>query len=323
MRNLTLTCLLLAFVVIVNGQTNDYTGYHKNVIHCEQLISEKKIDEARQSLDSLFTQFDFVFLREYKLATELSLYEHDYESAFKFLRLGMLNGWSINQIKKTKNLKRLLKDPRWEVLAKEYDSIRETYWSNLNMPLKAKTQKMIKVDQKIALSVFIRIGEKNRLKHAERKFAPHSKKQLFTLDSMLNQQGYPGEQLIGNSFWGSVILSHHNSFSPDYILKDTLYNHLRPKLMKALKRGELSPYEFAQMEDWKAAVLNGYDLTSFGFIGKIMNNKALETVNKNRSQIGLRSIELRNKLLDVEEETGMNLYLPKDWQKGEIIVDNK
>lgn len=44
---------------------------------------------------------------------------------------------------------------------------------------------------------------------------------------------------------------------------------------------------------------------------------------KNRADIGLRSIELRNNLLDIEKETEMNLYHPKDWQKSRIMVANK
>ena len=98
---------------------------------------------------------------------------------------------------------------------------------------------------------------------------------------------------------------------------------MRPSLLEALKRGEISPYELAQMEDWKAAGLTNHDSTSVGFIGKIQNEAALKNVNRNRSAIGLRSIELRNKLIDLEKLTGMNLYLLKGWQNGKITVADK
>ena len=35
------------------------------------------------------------------------------------------------------------------------------------------------------------------------------------------------------------------------------------------------------------------------------------------------SIKKINKLLDVEKETGPNLYLAKDWQKGKIELSNR
>jgi len=33
-------------------------------------------------------------------------------------------------------------------------------------------------------------------------------------------------------------------------------------------------------------------------------------------------VALRNKLIDVENKTGINFYLP-DWVKGKIIIENK
>lgn len=140
---------------------------------------------------------------------------------------------------------------------------------------------------------------------------------------ILASYGYPGEQLIGNDFWGSVMLSHHNSISVNYNSKDTLYTQLKPRLIEAFKRGEVSPYELAVIEDWRTAALSGHSLSSFGFLGAIPNDAVLETVNKNRATIGLRNSKLRNSLIKIEEETGMNLYLPKGWQKGTITVAEK
>ena len=38
-----------------------------------------------------------------------------------------------------------------------------------------------------------------------------------------------------------------------------------------------------------------------------------------RHAIGLRPVALRNKLIDIESKTGINLFLP-DWVKGKIIT---
>ena len=119
------------------------------------------------------------------------------------------------------------------------------------------------------------------------------------------------------------ILSHHNSISVNYNGKDTIYAQLKPKLLNALKKGEISPYELAQIEDWRIAALNDHELTSYGFLGTIPDNTVLAIVNKNRNDIGLRSIDLRNNLIDVENEKGIDLYLPKGWQNGKITVANK
>ena len=320
MTKLTLTLILISFLLISTKSKaqENYLNYHSKVIECEQLIVEENYTSAIDIFDSLFEQYDFLFLRDIKVATELSAYKNDYRSGLKFTRLGIKAGWTLKSINKNEKVQSLKEYPEWSNIVSEYDSLHKIYLSKLNFRLEEQVHEMFKNDQKKAFGAFIRIGEKSKRKYSEKKFAPHSKRQLEKMEQILNEYGYPGEQLIGNNFWGSVILSHHNSISVDYNSKDTLYAQLRPKLLNSLKKGEISPYELAQIEDWLIAGLNNHELTSYGFLGRIPNNSELNKVNRNRSEIGLRSIELRNNLIDIEKSTGLNLYLPKGWQKGKI-----
>jgi len=296
--------------------------YHHEIIQCEQLIAAGKFKVAIAGFDSLFSRYDFVFLRDCKVATQLSAFEKDTNSVFMFMRLGIMNGWTLKSIEKNDKLSLFHDDPQWKTLLSEYDSMHNRYLEGLNVSLRNQVNEMYKIDQKKAMGALFRIGQKSKVKYAEKKFAPHSEKQLDQLNEILDQHGYPGEQFIGNNWWASVILSHHNSISVDYNSKDTLYFQIKPKLMNALKNGEVSPIEFVIIEDWRTAVLNEHKLTSYGFLGAIPSDSVLAIVNKNRAGIGLRSIELRNKLIDIEKETEINLYLPKDWQKGKITVAN-
>jgi len=321
--SLSIVLLGCLFISSKSTEKKDYLNYHSKIIECEQLIVDGKSNAAIQMFDSLFNRFDFLFLRDIKVATELSAYEKDYKSGLKFLRLGIKTGWTLKSINKSDNLKSLKEHSEWVKIISKYDSLHKIFLSRLNFQVKEQVHEMFKKDQKKALGALFRIGQKAQNKYTEKKFAPHSEKQLDLLDNILKQYGYPGEQLIGNSLWASVILCHHNSISQNYNSKDTLYTQLRPKLMEALIRGEISPYELAQIEDWRTAGLSGHELTSFGFIGKIPSNKELTTVNKNRVDIGMRSIELRNNLIDIEKSTGLNLYLPKGWQNGKITVANR
>ena len=256
------------------------------------------------------------------MATQLSAYKKDFESGFKFIRLGIANGWTLKRISKDNKLKLFRKSPDWKELEQDYDSLHNLYQSRLNFELKEKVHEMFKKDQKKAFGAFVKIGQKAKRRYSEKKFAPHSEKQLEELNDIIDRFGYPGEKLIGNDLWGSVILSHHNSISVKYNLNDTLYSNLKPKLIDALKKGEISTYEFAVIADWRIAALNHHSLTSFGFLGSIPHSVYQKVVNKNRAEISMRSIELRNKLIDIENDTGLNLYLPKGWQNGKITVDN-
>ncbi len=316
--------LIGCLLVTTNSKAQEnYLNYHSKVIECEQLIAEGKYTSAINIFDSLFKQFDFLFLRDIKVATELSAFEKDDESGLKFIRLGIKAGWTLKSIKKSDNLKSFKGYSEWSKILSAYDSLHNAYLSGLNSHIKEQVHEMFKKDQKKALGALLRIGQKSKRRYSEKKFAPHSEHQLEKLEQILNEYGYPGERLIGNNLWGSVILSHHNSISVNYNSNDTIYAQLKPRLLSALKQGDISPYELAQIEDWRIAALNDHELTSYGFLGAISDDSALEIVNKNRTGIGLRSIDLRNELIDVENETGMNLYLPKGWHNGKITVTNR
>ena len=116
-------------------------------------------------------------------------------------------------------------------------------------------------------------------------------------------------------------MSHHNSITKEYVNKDTLYNYIKPELIKAIETGHISPYEFAMIDDWYIAVSSGRTQTGYGFLNPPIRSTLTET-NKLRQSIGLRTIELRNNLEDIENKTGMKFYLP-DWIDGKIIIEQK
>lgn len=325
MTKFLLTLILIGCLLVstTSKAQENYLNYHSKVIECEQLIVEAKYTAAINLFDSLFKKFDFLFLRDIKVATELSVFEKDYQSGLKFTRLGIKAGWTLRSINKSNNIRSLKKQREWAKIISAYDSLHNIYLSRLNFQVQEQMHEMIKNDQKKAFGALLRIGQKSKRRYSEKKFAPHSEHQLKELEQILNEYGYPGERLIGNNIWCSVILSHHNSISLNYNSKDTIYAQLKPKLLNALKKGEISPYELAQIEDWRIAALNDHELTSYGFLGTIPDDTILEIVNKNRADIGLRSIDLRNNLIDVENKTGINLYLPKGWQNGKIMTANK
>ena len=139
---------------------------------------------------------------------------------------------------------------------------------------------------------------------------------MHDLEFILDKIGYPGERIIGNNFWMSTILSHHNSISQAYVLADSLYLKLRPKLSHALNKGDMSPQEFALIDEWRMATSTNPTEVSYGFL-KAPYALQLEKTDSLRATIGLRSVRLRNQLVEVEEKTGIDLYLfGSPWADG-------
>ena len=321
-----LTYLLLFFpfftlTSVENNEIRDYLNYHRQVIEAECSIGEEKYREALSRYENVIGTHEFVFLRDYQVATQLALYLNEKQKVLHFLKEGITAGWELKEIKKNSFLTPVLDYSEWRNIEKEYDSLRIIYLSGIDQPIRDSIHLMFKKDQSKALGALFRIGDKAQERYAEKKFAPHSEIQMVKLIRILENKGYPGEKLIGNNFWMYTIISHHNSISQDYSKKDTLYQYVRPKLIQSIKTGQISPYEFAMIDDWQKAVVSNRTEAGYGFLNPPVQS-TISITDDLRQKIGLRTIELRNKLVDIEKRTGMDFHLP-DWVQGKIIVEQK
>lgn len=302
-------------------EAQDYRKYHQQIIAAERLISDEKFGEALSLFEQVFNDYDFVFLKDYKVAAQLAYYLDNKEKAFHLIQEGIAAGWELKALKKNEFLAKLQEHPDWKSIEKASPELRSKYLAGIDQPVREKVQTMFKKDQWKALGALLRIGDKAQERYAIKNFAPHSEIQIAKLIDILENDGYPGEKLIGNDFWISTIISHHNSISKEYVKKDTLYNFIKPMLIKSVEQGEMSPYEYALIDDWQKAVSSDRTEPGYGFLNPPKKSTLFET-NDLRRKIGLREIELRNKLVDVEKKTGMKFYLP-NWVEGKIKIEQK
>jgi hypothetical protein len=302
----------------------DYTTYHQDIIRAEELIIDGKYSDALQIFEEIFAKYDYIFLKEYKVAAQLALFTKDETKAFKFIKKGISDGWTLDEITGDKFFKPLQKEKEWETIQSQYDTLRSKYNKRINQLLSAEIHEMFKRDQRLDLPYYFRIGQKAKERYALKKFAPNSEKQIIRLNQILNNYGYPGEKLIGNEIWTLTILIHHNSISTGYAQKDTLYPALKSKLFNAIRKGEMSPDDYALIEDWYVGVKSNWKDGAYGYVTTLTKKDSAKS-NTSRQSIGLCSIETRNRLVDIQGQTGMNFYLDGTmWAKGKInFLDKK
>jgi len=248
------------------------------------------------------------------------LYLNDKQKARQFLKEGILSGWEMKSIKRNDYLAILGDDKDWKAIKNEYPILKKQFESNLNESLREQVGKMFSKDQWKAFGALFTFSSKAQDRYAEKRFAPHSEKQIAELSDILENYGYPGEKLIGNDFWMSTILSHHNSISQEYCKKDTLYMSLKPKLENALKNGQISPYEYAVIDEWYRSTKDDKEKVTYGIL-EPPSQSELSKTNQLRETAYLRPIEIRNKLVDIQEKSGMNFYLQgSPWIEGKIQI---
>ncbi|AUD01014.1 hypothetical protein [Spirosoma pollinicola] len=304
----------------VSSEEN-YSAYHRTIAQAHIRIAHQDYKEALDLYEQVFKSYRFVFLKDYKVATQLALQLGKQEVAFIYLKKGMAAGWKLKEVKKVNFLKNLQRNPAWEMVEKQRDSLQSVYQKSGNGELRSIVKRMFNKDQRKALLALFTFSAKRQDRYAEKKFAPHSEKQFAELRRIINAYGYPGERLIHNRYWASVILSHHNSISRTYNLNDSLYPAIRPKLLRAIESGELTPEEFVRIDDWYIASTSSGQEKHFGHLISSLTRKELEKVNQLREEIGMISVETANSLIDLQSQTGMNFYFPSDFGKKITIVN--
>lgn len=320
--SLSLFLLLVCRPSLADAQENNkqYLGYHLAVIEIEQSLVKGQYAKALQDYEHLFEQYTFIFLRDYKRATQLAFFLKEEAKAVKWLREGIAAGWKWKDIRKNKWTSALRGSQTWKNLRHDYAALRSDYAAKEMSPVAKQVKEMFAKDQRKAFMALFAFSSKAQDRYAERRFAPHSEEQMKLVLEILRKGSYPGEKLIGNEWRMSTILSHHNSISTAYNRQDTLYAELRPLLQQALGRGEISPFSLALIEDWLLASTRRGEGHTYGFL-QAPHDIHLPETNSKRAALGLRSVELRNQLVEVEEKTGIMLYLPGEgWVNGKIEV---
>lgn len=303
------------------GRQADYTAYHRTIADAHKRIARQDYQAALALYRQVFDTHAFVFARDYKVATQLALKTGQTQEAFTYLTKAISAGWTLRAIKKNALIRTLQGDPHWRVIEAQYDSLRSRYQLGGNQSVRSSVGKLFRKDQRKALLALLVPGAKARIRYAEKRFAPHSERQVTQLIRLIDTHGYPGEQLIHNGYWAAVILSHHNSISKRYALRDTLYPLVRPKLLKALQSGQLSPYEFAMIDDWYTAVKSDSQETHFGYLSQSLTRTAQKQVDQAREAIGLDSIETIRLLADLQQQTGFDVYLPANMTRKITITE--
>lgn len=313
-----LLCLFTCMAAETLAAEPDYFEYHLSIEKAEGFIADESYAQALTVYREVFENFDFVFLRDYKVASQLAYYLDSLSTGVDLVKKGIAAGWKLKEIKRNVFLASKMSKADWSEIKSAEDSLKSIYFDRINEEVGAKVHDLFKKDQKKAMGSMVRIRGASQVSFGVKKFAPHSEEQMRQAIIIFEAYGYPGEKLIGNDYWMSTIISHHVSISPEYSEKDTLYKHIFPMLINALSKGEVSPYECALVDDWYRSVRWDRTKPAYGFLDP-PTSATLDETNALRQSVSLRTIELRNSLVEIESKTGMDFYLP-DWVKGKIRV---
>jgi hypothetical protein len=301
--------------ILVNAQ--DYYAYHAACREIENILLVQKWEEALEGYRRLERDFDFLFKKDLKIALQLAYRTRDSTSFRSFSEEAFARGWKWKRAKKElkinpdfasgmkKELKSFAKKAEPPVFL--YPDVRE------------KVKRLFVQDQWQALGALFTFSPEKQDRYAERKIAPKARDRVEKIQEIINQIGYPGEMLIGNSIWSSTIFSHYNSISEKFVKEDTLYPVLRESLRKELGLGRISPFEFAIIDNWYQSIVSDRKIESYGILEGEVSEDAIKEVDANRLSVGLPTVDQYNRLLDLQSKSGIRLFFSEAWGANSSI----
>ncbi len=306
--------------VFFSAEGQDYSDYHHSVRVIEASLLQEEWEEALTLSVQLERDFEFLFKKDLKIALQLAYRVGNSVSFRRFSEKAFERGWDWKKAKKElrdnsdfefwlgDSLKSISKRTRRIPLA--YPEVRE------------QVKRLFIQDQWQALGALFTFSSERQDRYAEKKFAPKARERVEEIQSIIDSLGYPGEMLIGNSVWGSTILSHYNSISESFAKADTLYTSIREDLRNELAQGRISPFEFALIDNWHQSIESGRTIESYGILAEEVSAEALARVDANRLAVGLPTIQGHNSLLELQTKSGLRLFFGEGWG-GDSPIDVK
>lgn len=302
--------VILIFLSLRGNQTKkfDYFEYHKQINKVEELIVNEDFDEAVKQLNGVLKEYEFRFVRDLVIASQINLLKSDKETSKYWIRESIKGGYKIECLKQIKIFQKELDEEDWQEIELEYKELRKEY--------------LQKVDLELLKEFSERYKEEQDLKGTEQyKAIVYSN--FSRIKDFLEGDHFPGEQIIGidNSVFTSKLSDCLASNSKVIV---TLLHYNNPiseigeeNLKKYIKKGELHPREFGIIYNFEinkisrlykenpkeGKELGDYKL-NFPFGEK---DEDIERVNRDRMKFGICKYEIDKRKEEIERKYGLKL----------------
>ena len=287
----TLLLLFITFIFFSSKAQLKYIDYHTVISKAENHILEKKYKEAFQLYDSVFKIYPKRFSKDLYNASICAARSNQSDNAAEYLMELSNYGYSpliINKITfKSKN-----STVKWRAFKRGYKK-------NLKKKFKERNQN----NDYLFFEELFRRDQFFRMKKGSYSVYGDTINLIDSINmSELKQyillNGYPTDKVLMPDFGSNsrlYIIVRHAYQNKDYTLSEMLFDEV--------KKGNLHPYIFAELEDKKYSSQKIGDkycvLTYFKIEGKIierkLNSDKIKDYNVNRASIGLESLEIYKK----------------------------
>ncbi|MEW7281029.1 hypothetical protein ABW636_20740 [Aquimarina sp. 2201CG1-2-11] len=240
MKNIVLIFFLIFFLTVT---AQNYLPYYKIINDAEIAYLDAKYQRSDSLYQKAFAMVPKPFKEDYLLAGINADKLQNTDKVYTYLKKGVVLGLTQKRIKKvTKKLPYFKKSKYYKILKTEYAVLREKHLNTLNIPLREEIIKMVKKDQAARAPIITGIRTTMRADN-------QNYKRLLEIIKNNNDR-WPGFSDIGEITNGKYDVSKSSMLMPLHFQEEWV-EVLRPYLFEAVMKGEMYPYHFARIYDYK------------------------------------------------------------------------
>lgn len=317
MRNVLLILILFLNISLFS---QNYIDYQKTVNRIDKDILDSNYSRAIYAFDSIYNTYDFVYANDCFKALQLCCISNDSVNANLWLNKSFIQGIPLWMIRANEISKEALLYSTTKLTFENRDSLYAIYKSNIDMELRQFIDSLFVIDQQYTAKVNDSFILFRHTYHGLR-WLKNNKKQFAIIDSIIDNNAFPGERLIGLPpylndsakciknfvFYGPGLSEGQTYFMLIHYFSDPRKD-INEKLLENVKNGNMPAYQFGALNDFMARGGRGKygDYKFYNVWHHDPNELNIIEIDKRRKSIGLNTYEQQQRNMLIERERRKN-----------------
>lgn len=312
--------LIFCFLISLQTIGQDYILYHQIFNRIDEDILQNDFTLALTRLDSIYTNYDFIYATHCIKALQICSHVEDSIQADKWLEKSFKQGVPFWIIRTNELTRKSLLYSTTKNTVQNHDSLYAIYQMSINQSIANKIDSLFIIDQKCTRKVndgFILF--RNTIYGL--KWVINNKKQFKIINNIIDEYGFPGEKLIGVSynwedsiknvehiaFWGPANLGEGKAYTMlvHYFSTRHKENELEEKLRQNLINGYIPPRQFSNICNLMFRNKKNADKRYY-VVSPDVSSDTIDILNNRRHSIGLNSIEQEKRNEEIVKENRKN-----------------
>ncbi|MEN0049746.1 MAG: hypothetical protein AAF806_21980, partial [Bacteroidota bacterium] len=130
-----LIILFFLFHSTENTAQKDYLIYHQLINQAERYLSNEDFLAAQKLYNSTFQQFDYVFAKDYVIATQIAWLNQDTTQTTEWIGKAIKSGYPCECFSNIPVMNSFLVTPNWQQTQSRADSLRRIYLASIDLNL--------------------------------------------------------------------------------------------------------------------------------------------------------------------------------------------